>query len=88
MHALHKVLQAFASPQSFRLAMPDVWAGFQVNLKLIWNSVVIESNAVSNSDKAEAMIGCFKMFEQITKILQTTVRNKDPKKFLHGHFLS
>jgi biotin operon repressor len=61
---------------------------FQVNLKLIWNSVVIESNAVSNSDKAEAMIGCFKMFEQITKILQTTLRNKDPKKFLHGHFLS
>jgi MarR family len=61
---------------------------FQVNLKVVWDSVVIESNAVSNSDRAEAMIGCFKMFEQITKLLQITLQNKDPKKFLHGHFLS
>jgi polar amino acid transport system permease protein len=35
-HALHKVLQAFASPQSFRLALPDVWAGFQVNIKMMF----------------------------------------------------
>lgn len=61
---------------------------FQVNLKLAWESIVIESNAISNSDRAEAMIGCFKMFEQITKLLQTTLQNKDAKKFLHGHFLS
>ena len=61
---------------------------FQVNLKLVWESVVIESNAISNSDRAEAMIGCFKMFEQITKLLQMTLLNKDPKNFLHGHFLS
>ena len=36
MHALHKVLQAFASPQSFRQALPDVWAGFQVNIKMMF----------------------------------------------------
>jgi polar amino acid transport system permease protein len=34
-HALHRVLEAFFSPQSFRVALPDVWAGFQVNLKMM-----------------------------------------------------
>jgi polar amino acid transport system permease protein len=34
-HALHRVAQAFFSPQSFRVALPDVWAGFQVNLKMM-----------------------------------------------------
>ena len=36
MHALHDVLQKFFEPQSFRLALPDVWAGFQVNLKMMF----------------------------------------------------
>src|SRR5919206_707159 len=35
MHALHQVLHAFFNPHSFRLAMPDVWAGFQVNIKMM-----------------------------------------------------
>jgi polar amino acid transport system permease protein len=34
-HALHQVYQAFFNPHSFTLAMPDVWAGFQVNLKMM-----------------------------------------------------
>jgi polar amino acid transport system permease protein len=32
---LHEVLQKFFSPHAFRIALPDVWAGFQVNLKLM-----------------------------------------------------
>ena len=36
MHALHDVQQKFFDPQSFRLALPDVWAGFQVNLKMMF----------------------------------------------------
>ena len=36
MHALHQVLHAFFNPHSFTLAMPDVWAGFQVNLKMMF----------------------------------------------------
>ena len=36
MHALHKVLQAFFSPSSARLSLPDVWAGFQLNLKMMF----------------------------------------------------
>jgi polar amino acid transport system permease protein len=35
-HALHEVLQKFFEPQSFRLSLPDVWAGFQVNLKMMF----------------------------------------------------
>lgn len=32
---MHEVLQKFFNPHDFRLAMPDVWAGFQVNLKMM-----------------------------------------------------
>ena len=32
---MHEVLQKFFSPHAFRIALPDVWAGFQVNLKLM-----------------------------------------------------
>lgn len=35
MHALHQVLHAFFNPRSFTLAIPDVWAGFQVNLHMM-----------------------------------------------------
>jgi polar amino acid transport system permease protein len=32
---LHQVVQTFFSPHDFRVAFPNVWAGFQVNLKLM-----------------------------------------------------
>src|SRR5579885_2134196 len=32
---MHEVLQKFFSPHAFRVALPDVWEGFQVNLKLM-----------------------------------------------------
>jgi polar amino acid transport system permease protein len=35
-HALHQVLHAFFNPHSFTLALPDVWAGFQVNLRMMF----------------------------------------------------
>jgi polar amino acid transport system permease protein len=34
-HALHQVLHQFFNPHTFTLAMPDVWAGFQINLKIM-----------------------------------------------------
>jgi polar amino acid transport system permease protein len=37
-HALHKVLEVFFSPGTARLALPDVWAGFKVNLKLMFTA--------------------------------------------------
>jgi len=35
MHALHQVLHAFFSLHNFTVTMPDVWAGFQINLKMM-----------------------------------------------------
>jgi polar amino acid transport system permease protein len=35
MHALQQVLHSFFNLHSFTLAMPDVWAGFQVNLRMM-----------------------------------------------------
>ena len=35
MHALHQVIHAFFDPHSFTLAVPDVWSGFQINLKMM-----------------------------------------------------
>jgi len=34
-HALHQVYRTFFYPHSFRLALPDVWAGFQLNIKMM-----------------------------------------------------
>ena len=35
MHALHQVYRTFFYPHSFRLSLPNVWAGFQVNIKMM-----------------------------------------------------
>lgn len=32
---MHQVITTFLSPHDFRVALPNVWAGFQVNLKLM-----------------------------------------------------
>ncbi|MES1246996.1 MAG: amino acid ABC transporter permease [Actinomycetota bacterium] len=36
MHAIHQTVHAFFNPHSYTLAMPDVWAGFQVNLRMMF----------------------------------------------------
>src|SRR4051795_6532046 len=36
MRALHQTIPAFFNPHSFTLAIPDVWAGFQVNLRMMF----------------------------------------------------
>src|SRR5919205_3027794 len=35
MHALHQVLHYFFNLHSFTQSMPDVWAGFQINLRMM-----------------------------------------------------
>src|SRR3954466_15799171 len=35
MQALRDVFNAFFNPHSFTLALPDVWAGFQVNIRMM-----------------------------------------------------
>jgi DNA-binding MarR family transcriptional regulator len=43
---------------------------FQINLRIISDYIVIETNAVSYKEKIEAMIGSYRIFEHITKISQ------------------
>ena len=38
---MHQVLEKFFSPHSFRVAFPDVWFGFQLNLKLMIVSEIL-----------------------------------------------
>jgi polar amino acid transport system permease protein len=38
---MHQVVQTFLSPHNFRVAFPSVWAGFQVNLKLMMVSEIL-----------------------------------------------
>jgi polar amino acid transport system permease protein len=40
MHAIEQTIHAFFSPHSYTLAIPDVWAGFQLNLQMM---VIAES---------------------------------------------
>ena len=43
---------------------------FQINLRIIYDYIVIETNAVSYKEKIEAMIGSYRIFEHIAKISQ------------------
>jgi len=43
---------------------------FQINVRIIWDHIIIETNAVSDNDKIEAVIAAFKIFDQIVKLLQ------------------
>jgi hypothetical protein len=44
---------------------------FQINLKMISEYIVIETNAATENEKLQAMIGSYAIYEQITKILET-----------------
>ena len=41
MHALHQTIHAFFNPHSFTLALPDVWGGFQVNLRMMFVAEIL-----------------------------------------------
>jgi predicted transcriptional regulator len=43
---------------------------FQINLRIISDYIVIETNAASYKEKIEAMIGSYRIFEHIAKISQ------------------
>ena len=44
---------------------------FQIVLRVISKYLIIETNANSDKEKVEAMIGSYRIFEQITKILRS-----------------
>ncbi len=43
---------------------------FQVNLKIVSRYAIVESNATGDKSKAESVVSAYKIFEQITKVLQ------------------
>jgi DNA-binding MarR family transcriptional regulator len=46
---------------------------FQINLRLISDYIVIETNASTEKEKVEAMVGSYAIYEQITKAMQSAM---------------
>lgn len=44
---------------------------FQINLRMISDYIVIETNASTEKEKVEAMVGSYAIYEQITKAMQS-----------------
>jgi DNA-binding HxlR family transcriptional regulator len=44
---------------------------FQINLRLIAEYIVIETNASTEKEKVQAMVGSYTIYEQITKVMQS-----------------
>ena len=44
---------------------------FQINLRLISDYIVIETNASTEKEKVQAMVGSYTIYEQITKVMQS-----------------
>ncbi len=51
---------------------------FQINLRMISDYVVIETNASSEQEKLQAMIGSYAIYEQITRVLQDRLAPGNP----------
>jgi hypothetical protein len=48
---------------------------FQINLRLISDYVIIETNASSEKEKVQAMAGSYSIYEQITRVVQSKLAN-------------
>lgn len=46
---------------------------FQINLRMISDYIVIETNASTEKEKVEAMVGSYAIYEQITKAMQSAL---------------
>ncbi len=63
------------SSTGFTLQWANEDGSFQINLKLISDYVIIETNARTEKEKLLAMAGSYAIFEQITKALQGVMAN-------------
>src|SRR5919197_2748468 len=48
-------------------------SSFQINLRLISDYIIIETNASTEKEKVEAMVGSYAIYEQITKAMQSRI---------------
>lgn len=62
------------SERSYILQWVNEDSTFQINARITWDHINIETNAVSDEDKIKAMVGSCKIFEQITRLLQARLR--------------
>lgn len=58
------------SGTGFTLQWASQDGAFQINLRMVADYVVIETNAVGEKEKVQAMVGSYAIYQQITKILQ------------------
>lgn len=61
------------SGTGFTLQWSSDDGSFQINLRMISDYVVVETNAKSQAEKLRAMIGSYAIYEQITRALQDRV---------------
>jgi DNA-binding HxlR family transcriptional regulator/DNA-binding IscR family transcriptional regulator len=63
---------------------------FQIILKVISKYLTVETNASSDKEKIEAMIGSYRIFEEITKILRNKLENTSimPLLDINGGYMS
>ncbi len=58
------------SPTGFMLQWSSEDGSFQINLRTISDYIVIETNASTEREKLESMIGSYAIYEQIGRVLQ------------------
>lgn len=61
------------SGTGFTLQWSSDDGSFQINLRMISDYVVVETNAKSQAEKLKAMVGSYAIYEQITRALQERV---------------
>lgn len=63
---------------------------FQIILRVISKYLIVETNASSDKEKIEAMIGSYRIFEEITKILRNKLENTSimPLLDINGGYIS
>lgn len=58
---------------------------FQINLRLIADYIVIETNASTEKEKVEAMVGSYAIYEQITKVMQSRLGAYADRSLAYSH---
>ncbi|HEX7033263.1 MAG TPA: ArsR family transcriptional regulator [Nitrososphaera sp.] len=58
---------------------------FQINLRMISDYIVIETNASTEKEKVEAMVGSYAIYEQITKAIQSKIGAYADKSLTFSH---
>jgi len=59
------------SDTGFTLQWTSDDGSFQINLRLIADYIVIETNAYTDREKVQAMVGSYAIYEHITKVIQS-----------------